>query len=197
MFRISCIVEGDGDVMALPVLLRRVITIINPNIAYNIEKPIRLDRGKFCKDIELNRAVQLAALKTKGNGAVLILFDADDDCPFLLGPQTLSRAQSFCPHVIIKVVLANKEYEGWFLAGAVSLAGVKGLPPDLSSQVDAENVRNAKGWLQERMGGNTNYRPTVDQPAFSAQFNIDDALTNSPSFAKFMRDVSSILALAA
>ena len=193
MFRISCIVEGDGDVMALPVLLRRAIYEIDPTFIYNIERPIRLDRAKFSKDNELNRAIQLAFLKTKGVGAILIVIDADDDCPFQLGPQILNRAEIFRPDATIKVVLANKEYKGWFLAGAASLAGVKGLPTDLLSEVNAENIRDAKGWLQERMNGNTNYRPTVDQPSFSMLFNMNDAVINSPSFSKFMRDVRAIL----
>jgi hypothetical protein len=60
-------------------------------------------------------------------GGVLVLIDADDDCPAHLGPALLARAREARSDVPVSVVLANREFEAWFLAAAPSLAGNCGL----------------------------------------------------------------------
>src|SRR5690606_41355079 len=51
----------------------------------------------------------------------------------------------------ISVVFANREYEAWFLAGAASLNGFRGFQVGEDGGVDAESVRNAKGWMTEHL----------------------------------------------
>jgi len=60
---------------------------------------------------ELERAVELAARQIQHGDAVIILIDADDDCPAELAPKLLSRAKETRPDRDIRVILANKEYE--------------------------------------------------------------------------------------
>lgn len=186
MTTIASIVEGDGEVAALPVLLRRMRAWLSPEVGIELSPPIKVRRDRFLnRDEDFRKYILLAAAKCGDNGWILVLLDADDSCPADLGPQVLQRARAIVPHRRVSVVLANREYETWFLAAARSLHGQRGFvfdanhPPDF----DPERPRDAKGWLGERMVGGT-YRPVVDQPAFSAFMDLQQACDSSRSFRK-------------
>ncbi len=57
----------------------------------------------------------------------------------------------------------------------------------------AEIPRNAKGWLSERIEGGT-YRETIDQPAFSALIDLQQAFDRSRSFRKLCQEWSKQMA---
>ncbi len=82
--RLACIVEGHGEVQAVPVLLRRLASALDPTLPLQVEQPIRITKSKLLQARELERAVELAARKVGGAGAILILLDGDDDCPAML-----------------------------------------------------------------------------------------------------------------
>ena len=102
-----------------------------------------------------------AALRVDTAGGVLVLLDADDDCPAALGPALLERARAARSDVPISVVLANREFEAWFIAAAESLAGTHGFPADLTAPADPEKIRGAKEWLGQRKTDGRPYKPTV------------------------------------
>ena len=187
------IVEGDGEVQAFPVLLRRLASAIAPERAVDVTRPIRVHRSKVVKVEELERYVELATQQHGGEGAVIVLLDADDDCAADLGPALLARAEAVRPGSPVAVVVAVKEYEAWFLAAASSLRGQRGLPEDLDPSKDPEAVRDAKGWLQSRRTDGLAYSPTIDQPALSAVVDLDTARAGSPSFDKLWRELEKLL----
>ena len=193
MFALASVVEGHGEVGALPVLLRRVVQAIEPVRQADIRRPIRVNRGTMLRPGQLERYVDLAALQTSGSGAVLVLLDEDDDCAAQLGPELLERARKHAPHVPLGVVVAVKEFEAWFLAAAESLAGRRGLPADLRPPARPEEVRDAKGWLQARRYDGLAYAPTVDQPALAASFDLEAARTGARSFDKLWREVARLM----
>lgn len=81
------------------------------------------------------------------------------------------------------MVLANREYEAWFIAGAESLNGCRGFQSlEKDALTDPEIPRNAKGWVRDRMPAG--YGETTDQPAFSARFDLALAHERSRSFRK-------------
>jgi hypothetical protein len=80
---IACIVEGQGETEALPLLVRRILASQAP--ALHVLTPIRQSRSKLIEAGGFERALQLARLKLGGVGAVLVVLDADDDCPAQLG----------------------------------------------------------------------------------------------------------------
>ena len=86
-------------------------------------------------------------------------------------------------------MLAKAEYEAWFLAAAASIAGQRGLPEDLMPPADPEGIRGAKGWLKERRTDGLSYGETIDQPALTAVFDLDQARAGAPSFDKLWREV--------
>jgi Domain of unknown function (DUF4276) len=184
MTKVASIVEGDGEVAALPILLRRLSEWRATSNYVEVLTPIRVYKDRFLnRPDEFSRHLQLAAAKCEDMGWVLVLFDADDDCPAQKGAEVLARAQAIIPHRRVAVVLANREYEAWFIAAAESLNGVRGFKYlDGKAPADPEGPRNAKGWMRDRMPAG--YGETTDQPAFTARFDLALAHQHSRSFRK-------------
>ena len=175
-------------------LLRRLSAWLSPDAHISIPQPIRVRRDRFLKrDEEFRRFLLLAAAKSGDNGWILVLLDADDDCPAELGPEILERARGSVPHSSVSVVLANREYEAWFLAAAESLNGHRGFAFESPPNFEPERPRDAKGWLGERMAGGK-YRETTDQPAFSARMDVEQAFRLSRSFRKLCSEWSKYFA---
>jgi hypothetical protein len=64
MIAVASIVEGDGEVAALPVLLRRLRDWRTPSTAVNVLHPIRVRRERFLnREQEFRRHLLLAAGK--------------------------------------------------------------------------------------------------------------------------------------
>jgi hypothetical protein len=194
--RIACLVEGDGEVEALPVLLRRVLREIDPLILPVIPRPFRHPSGSIQRMGGLERAINAIAALYPGH-AIIVLIDRDDACPLELGPQLASRAKQARPDLSISVVLARREYESWFVAAAESLSGRRNLAPDLVAPENPEDIRDAKGWLSRHIcGPGRRYSPTQDQAALSDWLDLELARTRSRSFRKFCKEVASIVGLA-
>ena len=190
--KIACIVEGQGDVEAVRVLIQRIAVDLYPELAMDILRPIRVSRNRIVKENELEREVELAAEKISGQGAIFIMLDSDDDCPAELGPALLNRALQARSDIPIAVVLAKHEFEAWFLAAAESIRGQRGLRNDIHSPSNPEAIRGAKEWLSQRMEGSRTYRETRDQAALTARFNIEQA-RHVGSFDKCYRDIIRLL----
>ena len=105
----------------------------------------------------------------------------------------LRRAHAARADQHIRVVLAKREYEAWFLAAARSIAGQREIDKSTTPPSAPESIRGAKEWLSSRMPANRAYSPTRDQPALTAVFDIDAARA-APSFDKLWRDVTYLLA---
>ena len=177
------IVEGHGDALAVPVLLRRLVDAATAWDAVRIDQPIRCNRGKLVKEDELKKRVRLARLR-KDCGAVLIIFDSDDSCPVDLAAQVREWAVAAAGPVLCEVVLAKREYEAWFLATVESLRTHSDVNSDAQSHPDPESPRDAKGRLKAMM--NISYSETVHQPAFSAIFCMAAAHARCRSFRKLV-----------
>ena len=189
---IASIVEGDGEVRALPKLLHRIALergirgLLTPN-------PMRVPRGKLTCPGGIERVVAAMAIRVPAAGGVLVLLDADDDCPAELGPKLLARARKARPDKQVAVVLANREFEAWYLAAAPSLAGQHGFPESFPAPTNPENPRDCKGVLTRARAAGHPYKETVDQAALASVFDLEMARTASPSFDKFCRDVAILL----
>lgn len=188
MIPVATIVEGDGEVSALPVLIRRLATELSPASAVTPLQPIRVRRDRFLnKEEEFRRQLLLAASKCGDEGWILVLLDADDDCPAALGEKIYQNAQKHVPHRRLSVVLANREFEAWFIAAAQSLEGMRGFSVAPNERPEAETLRNAKGWMRDHMRSGK-YSEILDQPAFAARFSLQEAFKNSRSFRKLCKE---------
>jgi hypothetical protein len=187
MIPIASIVEGEGKVSALPILLRRLAARTSVTAAHPL-RPIRVRRDRFLnKEEEFRRHLLMAASQSGHEGWVLVVLDADDDCPKTLGEDIYRRARQYVPHRRLSIVLANREFEAWFIAASRSLCGARGFSLAPDEPVEAETPRDAKGWMKDRMQGGT-YSPILDQPAFAARFDLQQALDNSRSFRKLYKE---------
>jgi hypothetical protein len=191
--RIVTVVEGHGEVEAVPILIRRIAEMVQPTILPDVSRPIRVPRHRLLKQRELERTVELAARQAGSDGRILILLDADEDCPAQLAPIILARATRARSDRRICVVLPKAEYEAWFLAAADSIAGHRGIRPGATAPEDPEGIRDAKAWLTRRMIAGRSYRETLDQPALSGVFDLV-AARRAPSFDKLWRDMESLFA---
>lgn len=191
MISVMAIVEGDGEVAALPVLLRCIREWRTPEEYVDILFPIRVRKDRFLnKNDEFKRHLQLAADKCGASGWILILLDADDDCPVAKSREIMERARAVVPHRRISVVLANREYEAWFIAAAQSLDGVRGFKHEpRDAMVDPESPRGAKKWMNDRMSDK--YREVADQPVFSKHMDLEQAFARSRSFRKLCTEWSA------
>lgn len=178
-------VEGHGEVEAVPIVVQRIAQQVVPPVVVQVTAPLRTPKSRLVKPAELERAVEFAARRVAGTGGVLIVVDADDDCPATVGPRLLARATGVRIGLPVAVVLAKCEFETWFIAAAESLAGRIGLPLDLQPPPNPETIRGAKEWLTARMQGSRSYSPTLDQPLLAQHFDLETAL-HSESFAKFI-----------
>lgn len=190
--KIGCIVEGHGDIEAVPILIRRIAESLYPELTVIIPRPTRIHRNKIVKKDGLEREVQLVARRIAGQGAIFIILDSDNDCPAELGPELLNRALQVQGNLPIAVVLAKHEFEAWFLAAAESLRGKRGLRSDIHSPNEPESIRGAKEWLNGQMDGIRKYSERFDQPALTALFDIEQA-RRVDSFDKCYRDIVRLL----
>jgi Domain of unknown function (DUF4276) len=186
-------VEGQSEERSIGVLLRRILHERGKVYDIQIARPFRVKRNRVVREGELERSVLQAERSRVGASAILILLDADSDCPATLGNQLRQRAltQTTLP---VSVVLPKVETEAWILAAVESVRGVRGIAHDAEAPDDPEAIRDAKGALSALMVGSRGYVATDDQPAFLSQLDLDLAASRSPSFAKFIRDVASVVA---
>ena len=190
---LGMIVEGHGEVAAAPILVRRFGLERDDPVYIDVQSPVRVPRGKMTNvPGELERAIELAVPAIAG-AALLVLLDADDDCPADLGPRLLHRARiAAAGRFPTAVVAAKIEYEAWLIAGAESLRGRRGLPADLTAPPDPESIVGAKAWLSRRIQGGT-YSEILEQPALTSALDIATARQRAPSLDKLCRDIDRLI----
>lgn len=178
------IVEGQGEEAAVPLLLRRLQAEAQ---LWELEvgRPHRRRRTQLVRKDSLQRAVQVALLHESCAG-ILILLDADDDCPKELAPQLALWAQEVSGEKPCAVVMANREYEAWFLASIEALRGRATILPDACSHPAPEVPRDAKGELERRMARGRSYSTTVDQASLTAHLDLAAAYRCCRSFRKLV-----------
>lgn len=191
MKRLVCIVEGKGEVTAIPNLCSRILRHYLNDVAWIVDQdPIRQPRGKLvdeksksrlrgCHADGVRRAVLLAR-QTRRADAVLVLCDADDDCPATWGPDAARVVTGF---MLGDAVMAVCEYETWLLLNfaeeAVRRAGVR----------TPESKRGAKEALARLVPG---YLPTTHQLSETRKIDIALVRSRSDSFDKLVRALATI-----
>ena len=182
---IQPIVEGHGEVNAVPVLLRRLRDEARA-FRVDVNSPIRRKRSQLVQEAELRRSIRLARLQPQCGG-IIILFDSDDDCPKVLVPTLHAIAQDEAGRIPCSIVLAHREYEAWFLASIESLRGKRSVRADADPHPHPEEPRGAKGQLEARMEKGKSYHESSDQAALSALFDMKPAFQQCRSFRRMVK----------
>ena len=192
MRKIVPVVEGPGELDAVPELIRKVlreyqksdVAVAHPKNAHGV--------GGLTVAGGLERFLRYA-LNEPGVSGVLILRDADNECPYDLAQDLATRARALNAPVPVAVVVAKCEYEAWFLASIETIAGLDldgrpGISGGTTCQ-DPEAQGDAKGWITRAMPGSRAYKETFDQLAMTRLLDIGVAHRNSRSFRRFCKAV--------
>lgn len=134
------IVEGQSEALAIGVLIRRVLH--DPE-SFNVEvaRPFRVKRQKVVREGELERTITQAKRSRPGASALLVVLDADTDCPAHVGQELRSRGEAHTD-LRVRVVLPKIESEAWILVGVDSVRGVRGIRADAEAPADPEAIRD-------------------------------------------------------
>lgn len=186
------IVEGQGEETAVPLLLRR---LRDEARLWNLDvgRPIRQRRTQLVKKATLQIAVRIAAVR-EDCAAILVLFDADDDCPKDWAPTLEAWAREAAGSKPSAVVIANREYESWFLACMEALRGHCRIARGAVSHHAPESVRAAKEELERHMPSGASYSPPVDQVKLTARLDLERAYRNCRSFRKLVKAFGTLAA---
>jgi hypothetical protein len=201
---VAPIVEGQTEQGCVERLLHRVwselfscserLQVLE---AFRGKRDILVDATKD----ELSRAVQQAQIKLRQQARneplartlVLVLLDAEDDCPAELGPGLLETARKAWVGADVTCVIARRMLESWMVAGVTpaALGGVNGLPADVQAPPNPED-RNGVRWLGEQIrhaAANRKYAKPVDGPTFIARMDLGQCRRLTPSFDKLCREL--------
>jgi hypothetical protein len=188
---ILTIVEGQSEEKSVPVLLRRILHERLKVFDIEVPRPLRAPRQLVAKEGELEKKVKHGVRDRDNVAAVLVILDADHDCPAELGPGLLRRAQSQTS-LPVAVVLAKRELEAWFLGCLDAYRGFHGVPDDAVFRGNPEED-DAKGALK-KLTRPHRYDTVVDQVRFVDKMDMDRCRERCPSFHKLLRDVECLVA---
>lgn len=204
------IVEGHGEVAAVPTLLKRWLRFRRyRNVEVDVAGPVRA-AGKGAIKVTHDREnelgveyyLEIALRRRPLPDAVLVLLDADADCPSTLAPSLLARARTMVPADFpVGVVIAKREYEAWFLAAfpstqfrqALTDQGFRLTRRSLPRGMDIEEVADAKGRIADLIGL-AKYEETSHQDALTQILPSTPGMTRrSRSFRKLLKELDELL----
>ena len=125
--------------------------------------------------------------------AVLIVVDADDDCPVELAARLAERCSRIGGRFPVQIVCACRSYEAWLLASLETIRGRRGIPDAATLPADAENIPDPKRWLTEQMPPGQVYKPTTHQPSLSGAIDPCLAHRRSRSFRRLCHALEQLV----
>jgi len=211
--RLVLLVEGDGDVEAVPILLGRLLHEYRAfDVVFLDGHPFRV--GEFSK-ISKNhfgewRRYLKAAAKRGDIGGCLLLLDGDSAMRVEGQPFCAMRAARLlveearkegAGHVFsLAIVFACMEFESWLIAGAQSLVGKQFANRSNEIQQLQEPVpldpefapRDAKGWF--RRASKNGYKPARDQAELTRLVDLNLVRQRGPrSFRRLEAAVQELV----
>lgn len=184
--KLGLVVEGDGEVAALPILIRRHLHENREIYDIKVARPKNSKgRGNLDAPGGVERYTQHAALPNDVCG-VLVLCDSDDDMVCEFGPTMHERAASAVPTKPVIATLAVGEFENWIVASSETVGG-EALPDDTDYEnLSAEAV--IRGWRSPR-----SYVKPLHQPGYAQSLDFDLVSDRCPSFARLLRCVDELI----
>lgn len=178
---IGIVVEGPGDGLALPVLLRLHLGL-RDDYRDVLGKPVSCNgREKALMPNGLEGKVAAAAARP-GCRAVMVMLDGEGDPVCTLGPRLLRRASAVSPRPVA-IALADPTFEAWLCASAETL-GLDGLEYD--------PTRDPGGALKEALKPRKYVKPTW-QPRLAARMDIRLAAGRDGSLDRALRKFDGLL----
>lgn len=186
------IVEGDGEKTAVPVLLRNILYYEIERYDIQVSQAKNANgRGNLTKEGGLERFIRYA-WKEPDCGAILVLLDAENECPEEIAKDFSVRIEAMGVLFPVVIVVAKRMYETWFIASIASIAGNLDLPAGLAPPADAEEVRNPKRWIEQYFPPGRAYKETQDQEEMTALLDVTLA-RSSRSFRRLLHAIDEAL----
>ena len=185
--RLVCIVEGHGEVQAIPNLCARIFAHLGAKSWLVDQHPVKQPRSRLVdhrvgspnrppQSASFQAAIEMAVRRP--GDAVLVLCDSDDDCPAAWGPAATLLVRR---RVRGAAVMVLREYETWLLASCTRSSKIEGRK--------IEEIRDAKKLLSRYVPG---YKPTVHQLSATRSLDIPVVRAISASFDKLVRCLAEI-----
>lgn len=193
MRRLLPIVEGHGEIPAVPILIRNILAAQD---IHDVQPLPAWRHGEYPSVTKKFDNIFLAAIKENAPILWVMDFDSKDyDCPVKEAQNLLARAEALRPGWPIKIAFLVKEYETLFL---IDEAATRKVFPDIPSQTsfptNPENIRWAKEWLSKaRPSQGSAYKETVHQAKITAHLNLDLLRARSPDFAHLERAIVELV----
>lgn len=189
------LVEGEGDIKAAPILLRRLLQEQYGRYDWQVDPKHTMKVWGLAKlRNRLSDYIEHLRNKPSCHGA-MILLDLEDQLPCEEAPALAEEIAILKPLPFpIVVVFACREYESWFLAGLTSIAlGSSHFPDGLTYPNDPEAKRGAKEELDKQMPPLLKYKEVLHQAEFSKLLSFEEA-RRAPSFRRLERALGELLA---
>lgn len=207
--RLTLLVEGAGDVRAVPALIYRLLEKHGGTAGLYIDTPIEVgnlfalvQHGN--EEVWLNRVG--TAAKRRELAGVLLLIDGDCDqktvrtsegnklfcattiAAFLaLRARTVGAGTSFS----FAAVFARQEYESWLIGGIPNLSELVKPRTDIP-QGDLESApRGAKEWLRDNL--KDGYKPTRHQAELTRRIDLELLPKRMRSFRRLDHAVQELI----
>ena len=186
------LVEGHGEVKAVPVLLSRLgrhLGVRTPWAATLRWKNIHLWEPRHGGRGGLLQGLQF--LRHKRNvGGVLVLRDEDDRCPREVAPEVSTLIADLDLPFRTAVTLLHPEYEVLFLPCMHRMQAAGFSTRTRWDRASWEARRDIKGWLSSQLPRGRSYKPTTDQKPMTEQIDFDELdAARVPCFGSLARAV--------
>lgn len=185
MMRVVAVVEGPGDVEAVPTLVAKAGGLVGlPSLA---SKPIKAGEWKkLRRDGEFERTLTLAA--TRNWDLILVILDLDDDCPVEESAAAYERIAKWRGErkIRVEVVFLAKEYETLFLhcPDCMGNADLSKIPEN------PDQIRGAKEKVKLAIG--RRYRETQDQIKFTQALDMSVLYEKSRAFRRLCKAITGL-----
>lgn len=183
MSKVLPIVEGDGDVAAVPVLLRR---ILQAHSRFDVQILPPHKRGELPKvKSNFERFFKAAALES-----VPVLCVLDFDCAHCVDVikderDLKQQANKLHPLIAFEACFIVKEFESFFLWDEMGSRKVlSSIVRGTAFPANPEEIRGAKEWLSKAQPSGIAYKPTVHQAKLAAAVDLNILRTKSPSYQR-------------
>jgi Domain of unknown function (DUF4276) len=184
--KLGLVVEGDGEVAALPILVRRHLHENREIYDIDVAKPKNSKgRGNLDAPGGVERYTRHAALPDDVCG-VLVLCDADSDPVCEFGPSMQKRAEGAVPTKPVLATLAVGEFENWIVASSETL-NIDGPTEDIDyEKLDAEHI--IRRWRFPK-----SYVKPLHQPGYADSLDFDRVAARCPSFFRLLRCIDDLI----
>jgi hypothetical protein len=192
MFTIVPIVEGDGEVKSVPILLSRLFAV-RELWNLTISKPIINAHGigNLTKENGFEKFLKVA-MKRNPCDSILVVIDADVHCAKELAIAFADRALNHNPHIPTAIVATKYRLENWFLGSSETIQGYRGLNESLPILNNPEAIPDPIRWIENHMRPGRAYRETVDQPALMQLIDLGLVSERSRSFRRLLHAIDEL-----